>query len=501
MQVRSIPFLTRINLKIIVLLLLFASFHIQAEQLYVYIKPEYLRVWNNLNFKYKLPREIRIVNLIKPDYSGHKNFLYISKHSWTGINKEDSNFDRNKKQGGEYFKKKTVRTIFYAPAVPLWDKRSDISMENLKSAHNLDVLPVGDIELPRRALSVNHSYPDNPDYPLKIEYSIVLHSDNAQILGWFRKLNTDTDSYNRIVWIESVGDVMLARGVDSALLKQDGIFFVFGNTLPVLKNCDFLIGNLECVASLKGKKAEKKYHFHFNPGALKRLKKAGFAYFSMANNHSLDYGFTGFLDALKNLKNNGIGFSGVGKNLEQATKPFLKSIKGEKIQVFSVAAFPVESSGFDGRNFTAGNRTPGMLWADKYFLQMLSQKSSETTFDIVMIHGGREWTSAPTEKQKKLYRAIIDSGADIVIGSHPHYLQGIEVYRNKLIAYSLGNFIFPGMDETQYGQDSIILKAGIYRGNILYLETYPVLIRGRQIKISTDNRIKNRFLRLTRKLR
>ena len=492
MRERLVPFSIHTNLQIIILLIFLSGYYANAEQLYIYIRPKYSTIWNNFILKHKLPNDIRLVHLSTPEYGKNESFLYISKHSWSKVTK-------NKIQGTKLLKK-TIKTVFYAPAVPFWDKRKDISMKELKVISNLQVLPLKNIRLPRKALSVNGIYPDNPDYQLKSEYSIVLHSRDTKILDWFRGINNITDKY-KIVWVESVGDTMLARGVDSALLKKGGVSFIFGNTLTVLNNCDFLIGNLECVASLKGKKAKKRYHFHFNPQALKKVRKAGFGYFALANNHSLDYGFTGFLDALKNLKRAGIGFSGVGKNLTQASQTFIKSIKGENLQVFSAGAYPVESSGFDGRHFTARNEAPGILWADKYFMQELSLKCSKSTFDIVMIHGGREWTTVPTESQKKLYRSLVDHGADLVIGSHPHYLQGMEVYKNKLIAYSLGNFIFPGMDGTRYGQDSIILRTGIYRGNILYLEIYPVLINGKQIRLTTDGTIKNRFLRLTRALR
>ena len=496
---RSIPFLARINSKIIVLLFLLTGFHIQAEQLYVYIKPEYSEIWNSLILHHKLPLGTDVINLTSSEYNGRGSFLYISKNSWSNTNGDNGSPAKGEKQSGKFLKK-TVKTLFYAPAVPFWDKRSDISMKELHYTHKVEVLPVRDIKLPLKALSVAHNYPDNSDYPLKVNYFIMLHSNNVKISGWFHGINPGRDRNDKIVWIEAVGDTMLARGVDLSLLKQGGIPFIFGNTLPVLKKCDFLMGNLECVASLKGRKANKRYHFHFNPQALKKLKIAGFNYFSLANNHSLDYGFTGFLDALKNLKKEGLRVSGAGENLARASIPFLTSIKGEKIQVFSAGAFPVESSGFDGRNFIARNKVPGILWANKDFMQLLSLKSSRITYDIVMIHGGREWTSAPTEKQKKLYRTIIDQGADLVIGSHPHYLQGFEVYKHKLIAYSLGNFIFPGMEETRYGEDSIILKAGIYRGSILYLEIYPISIKGKQIELSTDSRIKNRLIKLTRAL-
>jgi len=489
---KLIRFLAGINLKIITVLLLLTDLNLEAEQLYVYVKPQYSKIWKDLIQNYKLPGGTEVIKLTSPEYNTYGNFLYISKSSWADAEKGEKRTE---------FIKKNIRTFIYAPAVPFMDKNSNISLADLQHTQNVKIVPVTNIELPLKALSVNHIYLDNKNYPLKIKYFINLHSINSGFLDWINSIAPESADNNGVVWIEAVGDTMLARGVDLSLLEADGTSYIFGNTLSILENSDFLLGNLECVASLKGTEADKRYHFHFNPKVLKNLKEIGFSYFSIANNHSLDYGLTGFLDALANLKSADLGFSGAGKNLENASKPFLANIKGEKIQVFSAGAYPVESSGFDGRKFTAKNHTPGILWADKYLMNLLSLKASKNTFDIVMIHGGREWTSVPTEKQKKLYRAIIDHGADIVIGSHPHFLQGFEIYRHKLIAYSLGNFIFPGMEETEYGEDSIILKVGVYGGRILYLEIYPVSIRGRRIELSKGSRIKNRLIKLTEALR
>jgi len=497
---------------IVLLIFLLSGCNADSEQLSVNIKPSYLTIWKQLVSNNPLPPgiQVKIYTYSGDTSSESKNLIYIRRDSWR---KKSAAMKPDGSTAKMRFIKKKVKTVFFAPAVRLWDPRQNISFKYLfeiasqkDSSGDLKILPLKNIRLPWRAVSVGHRYPFQPGYPLADNYFLLLRSSVPVIAAWFNSLKTD-NSGKRIVWIGAVGDMMLARGTDKTLLRgrqgsrgTQGLVNVFGSTLPILKNTDFLMGNLECVASLKGKKAKKRYHFHFNPLALKKISEAGFNYVSLANNHSLDYGIEGFRDALKNLKDEKIGFSGAGGNLKEASMPFEVKVGGEKLQIYSAGAYPVESSGFDGRKFTAAENSPGILWANKYFLNLLKRTFSKKTFDIVMVHGGREWTSVPTEKQKKLYRSMIDSGADLIIGSHPHYLQGLEVYRQKLIAYSLGNFIFPGMEGTAHGEESIILKAGLYHGNLIYINIYPVVIHGSNTRLAENDLIKKRFLRLTEAL-
>ncbi len=118
---------------------------------------------------------------------------------------------------------------------------------------------------------------------------------------------------------------------------------------------------------------------------------------------------------------------------------------------------------------------------------------------IVSVHGGYEWQNQPALKQKKLYRKLIEHGADIVIGSHPHVLQPVEVWKGSLIIYSLGNFIFPGMDETEYGEESMILSLGYYKGKLLYINYIPVNIDMKYLSIDKSGKILKRFTGLNNK--
>jgi poly-gamma-glutamate synthesis protein (capsule biosynthesis protein) len=139
--------------------------------------------------------------------------------------------------------------------------------------------------------------------------------------------------------------------------------------------------------------------------------------------------------------------------------------------------------GFDGRRTARATAArPGILWLDDESLAAAARQFGPDTFDVAMVHGGEEWTSAPTPGQQRLYRRLIEAGADLVIGSHPHVLQGMEAMGGGLIAWSLGNFLFPGMDGTKGGEDSAILRLGVYRGAIRYVQSYPVRLKGGTVR-------------------
>jgi poly-gamma-glutamate synthesis protein (capsule biosynthesis protein) len=117
-----------------------------------------------------------------------------------------------------------------------------------------------------------------------------------------------------------------------------------------------------------------------------------------------------------------------------------------------------------------------------------------------MVHGGKEWSTRPVVEQERLYRGLVKAGADLVIGSHPHVLQGMESQDGRLIAYSLGNFLFPGMDGTPGGEDSVILKVGVVGGKIRYVRAAGVKLSGRTIRIDRTGEAARLLLRRTREL-
>jgi poly-gamma-glutamate synthesis protein (capsule biosynthesis protein) len=153
------------------------------------------------------------------------------------------------------------------------------------------------------------------------------------------------------------------------------------------------------------------------------------------------------------------------------------------LSLLSIGAYPVDRRGFDGRKIArAAGEKPGTLWSDEAGLSAVQSASATGAFTVVLVHGGLEWSAEPTRAQRDLYRSIVRKGARLVIGSHPHVLQGLESYGNGLIAFSMGNFLFPGMEGMAGGTDSAILRIGIFRGDIRYVQVFPVRLEGRRVR-------------------
>jgi poly-gamma-glutamate capsule biosynthesis protein CapA/YwtB (metallophosphatase superfamily) len=208
-------------------------------------------------------------------------------------------------------------------------------------------------------------------------------------------------------------------------------------------------------------KVPKEYNFRSDPNSLSGLKNAGFQLVSLANNHSFDYGQSGFTDTLANLKKYKLDYMGGGANKEEAYGAKTYSIKGRSIKVVAFSRVLPDFS------WLATDTKPGL--ANGYDLTLIQntieKEKKDADFLFVYIHWGVETKRSPEAFQRDWAKTMIDSGADGVIGSHPHVLQGFEYYKGKPIAYSLGNFLFPNYikgDKAQTG----ILHLDIQKDNI-----------------------------------
>jgi poly-gamma-glutamate capsule biosynthesis protein CapA/YwtB (metallophosphatase superfamily) len=234
------------------------------------------------------------------------------------------------------------------------------------------------------------------------------------------------------------GDIMLASSVGDKL-DQAGGDYVLKLVKEELSSADLAIGNLECAVGVTGKPVkDKKYTFRARPEYLEAIKKAGFDVLSLANNHVLDYGESAFLETLANLKKYGLDYVGGGKNEQQANAPLYINIKGIRIAILA------SSHVLPSVAWKATGKNPGLasLYAPERFLAELKRARLNSDLLITYLHWGKEGAVKPESYQKNLAHSFIDKGADVVVGAHPHVLQGFEWYKGKLIAYSLGNFVF-----------------------------------------------------------
>jgi len=233
-----------------------------------------------------------------------------------------------------------------------------------------------------------------------------------------------------------VGDIMLDRNVDKVIDKE-GFDYLF-STLPESFFNDFdLVGaNLESAITKDGKHylPNNVYDFAISEEKLQKLYQKGFNFFTIANNHIADQGQIGINETQEFLDKNNINY--VGCNDKQVGDCSVKiiEIKDKKI---GVAGFSMIYGKFD----------------ESKALELINELASSTDLAIVNIHWGVEYNNYFNKTQQNLAYRIIDAGADIIIGHHPHVVQGVEIYKNKPIFYSLGNFIFDQYfsEETQEG--------------------------------------------------
>ncbi|HNY17577.1 MAG TPA: CapA family protein [Treponemataceae bacterium] len=339
------------------------------------------------------------------------------------------------------------------------------------------------------ALPLNGQYLDNPEYPaIAFRFARIASSRGKKVPAalerWLSQAFPEAPK-DEVVFVAAVGDLMPGRGVERIFARSDGAERVFGDTLPILRSNDLMIGNLEGAVTEGNAQATKSYTFKYGTAVLPVLKKAGFTYLMLTNNHSFDYGAEGFADTRKAVRAAGFATSGVGENLAEAKRFWRTQIKGTPISVISCGAYPVERTGFDGAKTAAALESrPGILWESGDIPALVKAEKATGAFVIVCVHGGEEYRFTPSARQTAFYRALADSGADAVFGSHPHVLQPIERRGNALIVYSLGNFLFPGMGGMSGAEDSEIVRLGVVRGRIVYREVYPAKLDGTRVALA-----------------
>lgn len=244
----------------------------------------------------------------------------------------------------------------------------------------------------------------------------------------------------KIITLMAVGDIMLGRTMGD-LIMEEGPEAPFLNTGETLSTADITVGNLECPISTRGLGEDKKYTFRAPITAGESLAVAGFDLVSLANNHILDYGSLGLEDTLQTLASNQIHAVGAGMDNTEAYAPVFIEVDGLRLAFLAFADIP--PTDYDYLAWEAGPNKPGVAWAhEQKVREGVQAAKNQADIVIVLVHNGYEFIETVASHQLEIARLAIDSGASLVIGSHPHVLQRIEPYRDGLIVYSMGNFVF-----------------------------------------------------------
>ena len=236
-----------------------------------------------------------------------------------------------------------------------------------------------------------------------------------------------------------VGDMMFGRNVARDLIARNLDYtYPFRATAPMLTTSDITFGNLECPISGRGEKLDKNYVFNAAPESVEGLVAGGFDVVSLANNHTLDYGTIALEDTQRILSEAGVAEVGIATG-DEPQIPFIIERKG--IRVGFLAYADHETPFAYAKEFLPFETGPAKAYKESITRDIAALKP-QVDVVVVSLHWGIEYQDVPNARQIDLGQFVIDQGAHIVAGHHPHVQQDAAWYKEGLIIYSMGNFVF-----------------------------------------------------------
>ncbi|MBT3250980.1 MAG: PKD domain-containing protein [Candidatus Marinimicrobia bacterium] len=349
----------------------------------------------------------------------------------------------------------------------------------------------------------SHTFIVEDDHPYTVLLQVV---DDSEHWGQFTaEISVDAGDSSFPLTLNFVGDIMLARRYENngGIIETNGVESIFEPTLSLLGDAaDVTIANLECPLTVNGTPhPTKTIKFKGHPDNVDGLVSAGIDIVTLANNHTIDYGLTGQRNTQNVLEDNDILFSGAGDNSYEAYLPLYYNQKGVNIAFLAASDRTGQYNNYQPY-LNSGYNKPGFAYMTPYYvLQQIEEVEEIADLIVLEWHAGSEYSTAPGAGydswdsqeyldpemynppreieydwdiedisdedenyspyldvphmwDREIRHFAIDSGADLVIIHHPHIIQGIEVYNGKVIAHSLGNYVF----------------------DLNYPETYPTMV-------------------------
>ncbi len=261
---------------------------------------------------------------------------------------------------------------------------------------------------------------------------------------------------------------------------------VFDKVNVELRKADIRFGGLEASFSLRGSPVQGKIILRHDPKMVAGYLAGGFEVVAFASNHCLDYGVEPFLDTLELLDRHQIRYVGAGRNIEEARKPAIIEKKGTRVGFLSyLLLLPLGWGAHPTKPGVAPVREdalygPPYVNEEDLEAMILDIERTRPNVDVLVAsyHWGASQSRTLTLSQKAVAHAAIDAGADLIIGRHPHILQGIEVYKGKVIFYALGNFVLDH-DHPMFlptVKESILVKCVIQEKTIRGVSFCPVYL-------------------------
>jgi poly-gamma-glutamate synthesis protein (capsule biosynthesis protein) len=230
----------------------------------------------------------------------------------------------------------------------------------------------------------------------------------------------------------AVGDLMTDRNVGKAI-QSNGVHSILSKVRDLTSAADVSFANLECPLSTEGPHDPSNCCFRARPETVQVVLDGGFDIVSLANNHSLNAGRAGVLQTLDVLDKHKVLYCGARRDREKGGEPTFLTVGNPPVKLGFLAATDL-SFEHGSYNKVATDRAN--------LVAQIQATRPQCDLLFVSLHWGEEYQDLPNQRQKGTAHALVDAGADVILGHHPHTLQGTEVYNGKLILYSMGNFVF-----------------------------------------------------------
>lgn len=276
-----------------------------------------------------------------------------------------------------------------------------------------------------------------------------------------------------VITFTAVGDIMLGEhpvrlgnGVRSHIEKLGGEY-LFSKVVTLWNDSDIVFGNLEVALSdiglIKGRLESEEFRGSTN--SIPLLKEAGFNVLGISNNHCMEHGINAFQETTDLLQGHGIFVAGL-KGQDSRCIPYEIIINNIKVFLLSYS--------LRSENYYKGGLIPYTLASENQIIEEVRYFKIKSDFLIVSLHWGEEFMDYPSPEHVIFAHKLVDTGANLIIGHHPHVLQGVEKYKNSVIVYSLGNFVFDMWQKKT--RKTVIFKAKFSKQGISSVELIPIHI-------------------------
>jgi len=334
------------------------------------------------------------------------------------------------------------------------------------NAHSdiVSFLPWNEVDFRLKTLKINgtslwEKQVDLEKYPLKFVSAET--EDQSQNLPQYSSQN--------LIHLMAVGELILSRGVAERIIKYNDVLYPFRKVNAVLSSADFTLATLEAPLVENCVFARETMVFCGQPEYIAGLTFSGIDLVSLAANHIKDYGGGGIAETTALLDENKIAHVGAGQNREEAHWPYIAEIGNVKFGFLGYNDVVPESYG-------ATSESAGSAWAEIDEISAdIANLRPQVDVILVLMHWGIEYTNKPSERQNEIAHAAISAGVDIIIGDHPHWVQGVEFYGGKFIVYGVGNFVFDQM-WSQETREGTIVDLFFYQQKLINVSFRPTVI-------------------------